>query len=68
MNTNIPNPLEPREHTPVYSLPVPGRFGGYQIMEFLGNGGMGDVYKAKHLEMDRAVRLVDGGREMRDVG
>ncbi|MFC1585621.1 serine/threonine protein kinase [Fibrobacterota bacterium] len=39
------------------SLVVPSLFGNYQILSHLGRGGMGDVYKARHLEMDRLVAL-----------
>ena len=31
--------------------------GRYQIQEFIGRGGMGMVFKARHLQMDRVVAL-----------
>jgi len=37
---------------------APGeRFAGYVIKELIGSGGMGDIYKAKHISMDRTVAL-----------
>jgi serine/threonine protein kinase/class 3 adenylate cyclase len=46
------------------------RVGNYELQELLGSGGMGDVYRARHLQFDRvrAVKvikpeLVDSGHE-----
>ncbi len=39
------------------SLNINSEFGAYRIVELLGRGGMGDVYKAKHLKLDRYVAL-----------
>jgi tRNA A-37 threonylcarbamoyl transferase component Bud32 len=37
--------------------PVPGRIGQYELLEKLGRGGMGAVYKARHRELDKIVAL-----------
>ncbi len=42
----------------VHGRPVPGEiFGGYEIVEELGHGGMGQVFRARHLTLDRDVAL-----------
>lgn len=42
---------------PDEELPAGKRIGGFEISELLGRGGMGNVYLAKQLSMDRLVAL-----------
>ena len=43
--------------SPGEALPQLGQLGEYQLLEKLGQGGMGTVYKAVHTKLDRMVAL-----------
>lgn len=62
------------------ALPMPSRLGEYQLLEKVGEGGMGAVYRALHMRLNKVValkvvrdgrgaqRLARFGREMRASG
>lgn len=37
--------------------PVPEQLGGYRVLQLIGRGGMGAVYRARHVRLGRAVAL-----------
>jgi serine/threonine protein kinase len=39
------------------SIPAGSRFGGYEVLQALGSGGMGMVYRARDLTLERVVAL-----------
>ncbi len=55
--------------TATYARPSEGRsrlpwLDGYEVIELFGEGGMGIVYKARHLKRNRlvALKMIGGGR------
>jgi hypothetical protein len=48
---------EPAAAVPPAAQHVPGRLGGYHVLRELGRGGMGTVYLARQLSLDRLVAL-----------
>ncbi len=53
----LPNP-------PLPTAPELADIPGYQVLGWLGEGGMGQVYKARHLRLDRlvALKVIHAGR------
>lgn len=70
--TTEPEPLppppveEPIPHVPVIQRPVPARdklvANRYEILEKIGTGGMGNVFKVRHIELGKpfALKIIHG--------
>ncbi len=55
--TQQPQGAAPSKRTSARAIRKVSRLGQYQLLERLGGGGMGDVYKARHAKLERVVAV-----------
>ena len=51
---DVPDPRRPETEP---TVPFPRTFAEFELIEMIGQGGMGEVYKARQVAMDRVVAL-----------